>query len=993
MNDKSSESEPSGGGRDRVVHLLFTTIAIIVVFLLLFIFEIKTSFFESLYFSNRSRACSFSLGNGPSSSIRFPQTGPYDKRLGYTLIPDFIKRLKPYGFSIELQARISQEMAKIFDEGLNMPYEEKQQAGIEVLDRKNKNLFLFKSPNPQLTSFDSIPEMIVKALLFIEDRNLLDSTHSHMNPAMNWTRFYYAMISFVESKFHLKKTVPGASTLATQMEKYRHSAKGRTENVKDKLQQMLSASLLAYRDGAYTLPMRKSILLDYINTAPLGARPAFGEVFGLSEGISHWYKVRFESINAALRGDSAPLIDQANAFRMVLGLLLAHRKPEYFLVKNSTALSEETDCYLRLFRQRGLFSDSLLGAAIAAGTQHRTVFSAETHPPKNILLKPANTVLDPLIKKLRLKDIYDLVHLDCSVESTLDSAAVTQVMTLFQQLKSRPELLDSLGLRAAHLLDLGNPADVIYSLVLFERKDNTNVVRIQADSHDAPLDFNSGVKLDLGSTAKLRTLVTYLEIIEELYYRHSRQDSVPSASDPLNDPLASWVTAFLKRNPAASCIDILDSSLNRLYSANPYEKFFTGGGLHHFDNFDKQDDGRILSVREAFAHSVNLVFIRLMRDIVNHYVALLPDYESAEHDSAEIAKNHYLDLFIKYESVNLLGNFYRQLKKIPASEMADTLVDEIKSSPSRLGVIYCTVAVDPSDTGMKEFFKRHGIVDTSMAFITRLYSQCKAFDWADRGYLAKVHPLKLWAASCLVKNPKTNFSDLKSSCIPYLYEMYKWIFSPERIAFQKSRIRIMQEMEAFDALLRSWQKLGYPFAEITPSFASAIGASADRPSALAQLAGIIQNDGLKCPEKRIEKIRFAGQTPYETVMINADTTSCERVLSPEVADRVRSCMFDVIKDGTAVYASRSFDSSIIVGGKTGTGDHRMRFFNRFGVQTGEKVVDRAATFVFIIDRRFFGTITVAVLGENAKDYDFTSAYPVRLFSLIAPKLVSFLQEK
>ena len=142
MNDKSSESEPSGGGRDRVVHLLFTTIAIIVVFLLLFIFEIKTSFFESLYFSNRSRACSFSLGNGPSSSIRFPQTGPYDKRLGYTLIPDFIKRLKPYGFSIELQARISQEMAKIFDEGLNMPYEEKQQAGIEVLDRKNKNLFL-----------------------------------------------------------------------------------------------------------------------------------------------------------------------------------------------------------------------------------------------------------------------------------------------------------------------------------------------------------------------------------------------------------------------------------------------------------------------------------------------------------------------------------------------------------------------------------------------------------------------------------------------------------------------------------------------------------------------------------------------------------------------------------------------------------------------------------------------------------------------------------
>ena len=42
-------------------------------------------------------------------------------------------------------------------------------------------------------------------------------------------------------------------------------------------------------------------------------------------------------------------------------------------------------------------------------------------------------------------------------------------------------------------------------------------------------------------------------------------------------------------------------------------RFATGGGVHAFANFDREDDGRIMTVREAFRKSVNLVFIRLMR--------------------------------------------------------------------------------------------------------------------------------------------------------------------------------------------------------------------------------------------------------------------------------------------------------------------------------------------------------------------------------------------
>ena len=52
----------------------------------------------------------------------------------------------------------------------------------------------------------------------------------------------------------------------------------------------------------------------------------------------------------------------------------------------------------------------------------------------------------------------------------------------------------------------------------------------------------------------------------------------------------------------------------------PREGFFTGGGLHNFANFEPKDNSRVMTVREAARNSVNLVFIRIMRDIVRHYM-------------------------------------------------------------------------------------------------------------------------------------------------------------------------------------------------------------------------------------------------------------------------------------------------------------------------------------------------------------------------------------
>ena len=62
-----------------------------------------------------------------------------------------------------------------------------------------------------------------------------------------------------------------------------------------------------------------------------------------------------------------------------------------------------------------------------------------------------------------------------------------------------------------------DPSRIAYSFTLFERRDGANLVRVQTDSVNQPFDINSGARLNLGSTAKLRTVITYLQIVTDLH--------------------------------------------------------------------------------------------------------------------------------------------------------------------------------------------------------------------------------------------------------------------------------------------------------------------------------------------------------------------------------------------------------------------------------------------------------------------------------------------
>nr|BFE94571.1 hypothetical protein GCM10020185_51070 [Pseudomonas brassicacearum subsp. brassicacearum] len=70
--------------------------------------------------------------------------------------------------------------------------------------------------------------MVVQSLLFIENRFLLDPKQPLANPAVDWPRFGMAAWSQVAKLLSLPGQSAGGSTLATQLEKYRHSPEGLT---------------------------------------------------------------------------------------------------------------------------------------------------------------------------------------------------------------------------------------------------------------------------------------------------------------------------------------------------------------------------------------------------------------------------------------------------------------------------------------------------------------------------------------------------------------------------------------------------------------------------------------------------------------------------------------------------------------------------------------------------------------------------------------------
>lgn len=957
-------------------------------------YELIASPFQAMFLSDYAKRLNYHDAPGPSGSIRFPKFGPYDIRLGYTRIPGFTDRLEDAGFEIASQARISPEMASLARFGLFLPYREKSVAGLTLDDCAGNAFYSFRQPRRAYPDFAAVPPVIANTLLFIENKELLDPNHPQRNPAVEWDRLAEAVLEKMVQVVQPGHHVPGGSTLATQIEKYRHSDDGLTMTPGDKLRQMASASVRAYLDGPDTRVTRRRIVLDYLNTVPLSAAPGFGEVNGIGDGLKAWFGLDFDRVNRLL-AHPEPTPEAALAYKHVLGLLISQRKPSWYLVTNRDKLDAQVNIHLGLLAQAGIISPAFRDMARREHIRFR-----DPRQPLNDMVytrqKAATATRNALSTLLSVDRLYDLDRLDLTVGTSLH-APTQQAVSNFLTSLNNPDTAKANGLYGFRLL---GPQDnlnrIIYSFTLYERTPNGPALRVQADNLNQPFDINQSAKLGMGSTAKLRTLTTYLQIIAELHDKYGPLDrkALDKVKAGSRDVLTQWALDYLRSTPDRDLTDMLRAAMDRQYSASTSEVFFTGGGIHRFANFEKWEDSQVMSLWDAFRNSVNLPFVRLMRDIVHYYMYRSPSSTREILDNeADPRREYYLAKFADKEGTDYLIQFHKKYRGLKPAQAETLLLEPMARFPHRLAA--ALRYIEPGDD--LATFTAHlkaRLADASRLDDKDYQSLYTAnapdkFSLADRAYLAHVHPLELWLVGYLQAHPGALWNELHRASALARQDSYTWLFRTNSKFAQDIRIQSLLEDEAYQQIYQQWRRLGYPFSSIVPSYATAIGSSADRPAALADLMGIILNNGVRQPQATIRRLDFGAGTPYHTVFVRKPSEP-QRLLPAAITQVEREALVNVVTGGTAVRVKGGYTTAdgqpLTIGGKTGTGDNRFETFAANGTVIESRPVNRVATFVFFLGRHFYGAITAFVPGEAAGDYKFTSALPVQILKSMAPIL-------
>jgi membrane peptidoglycan carboxypeptidase len=952
--------------------------------------ELRTSATQSWLLSRYAASLSYEIAPGPSPSIAFPRGGPFDAHRGYPRLGDFSRRLTSVGYTVAEQARQSAGTIRFVRWGVTPPYREPAAAGLVVRDFRGESLYDARPGDVLFPDFEDIPALVVNTLLFLENRELTSPTGPGSNPAIDWRRLGKAGGLYLARGMGLPVRSEGGSTLAVQLEKYRHSESGRTASPLDKLRQLTAASLRAYRDGPDSTVRRREIVLDYLNTMPLAAAPRYGEVHGLGNGLRAWFDLDLDIVEEALAAPSTSAA-KADAYKHVLALLYAVRAPTRYLVEDQTLLEKKI----------GAYGDLLLKAGVIDRELHRTLRDVPLRfggrvdqPPIDFAERRASTAIREEVRRLLgVRNLYEMDRLHLEIESTIDGSLQETATRLFRQLGDQA-FVDARGLRAEHLLLTGDPRHVVYSLLLFERTPSANLLRVKADNLDRPFDINSGMKLDLGSTAKLRTLAHYLEVVAGLHQELAGldPDALGRRAAEARDPVTRWAAETLGKTPALDLEAFLAQALARKYSANPSEAFFTGGGVHSFENFDPDDNGRVLQVHEALAHSTNLVFIRLMRDLVRFHEARLPyDTQAVLEDPDHPERHRMLEEMADKESRQYLARAHAKYQGLESSLVLKRLLGERVSSPRHLAMVFFAWHPGGDAEGLHRWAAAldHPVTAEDAAKLVRAYGSPK-LTLLDYGYLLGRHPLEVWCAGEMSRRtPSVTWDELVARSSGPRRLASTWLLQERQRHPQDLRVRIQMEQDAFARMTPYWRRLGFPFEQLVPSYATAIGSSADRPAALAELMGIIANDGVRRPTLSIQELRFASDTPYHTVFQSAPGSG-ERVLPLPVARALRRVLAEVVESGTARRVAGVFQEPggklIVVGGKTGSGDNRFDTFAGRGRLISSRPVSRTAAFAFYIGDRYFGIITASVAGKAAAQYQFTSALPLTVLKLLAPQI-------
>ena len=257
-----------------------------------------------------------------------------------------------------------------------------------------------------------------------------------------------------------------------------------------------------------------------------------------------------------------------------------------------------------------------------------------------------------------------------------------------------------------------------------------------------------------------------------------------------------------------------------------------------------------------------------MRDIVAHEIAIAgPQTQALLSDHSDPERMVYLHRFADQEGKRYLDRFWRDYRGMTAQEALDLLASRTRPNPRRLAAVFRSVRPEASRTALGAFLTRHlpkAALDDDELWDIYRGSSPRTVSLRDRAYIAGVHPLELWLVDYLQHHPAPSRDEVMEASAAARQEVYRWLFDSRSPYTQNLRISMLLEEDAFDQILVDWRRQGYPFAHLVPSDGTAIGSSGDRPDALADLMGIIVNDGVRLPTVSLQRLDFAVGTPYET---------------------------------------------------------------------------------------------------------------------------------
>jgi membrane peptidoglycan carboxypeptidase len=731
----------------------------------------------------------------------------------------------------------------------------------------------------------------------------------------------------------------------------------------EKIRQMISASVRAYQGGPDTTEARQRIVRDYLNSVPLSAVPGHGEVHGMAEGLRGTAPISTRSTKHSFHRQRREEPGRRGlALRQVLSLMIAQRRPSHYLSKGRLELAELTDAHIRVLAANGIVERPLADAALASKAVYRDWVAQPTIVP--IITNKGISLARNRLAAMLNRPLYDLDRLDLSATSTLQADLNMQVSQYLKNLAD-PAFAAQMGLIGERLLTSKTTDQVSYSFTLFERTGDGSRVRVQTDSTNQPFDINEGSKLELGSTAKLRVLTTYLEIIAELHDKYAGKPPAELKKVPVAelDRISQWSLEWLMQNQKnQSLMPCSTRPLERKYSANTGEAF-----LHRRRHARVQQlpqgrqqpqpdaQGCPARVDQPAVHPPDA-----RPGALRHLPAAVQPRTAAKDDS-DPRRQEYLARFADREGSNYLMRFWKKYQRKTSQQRLDTFLDSMRVTPQRLAAVHRYLFPNPArkpSTPSWAHSKDDKIAWASSP--TAAWWKCTRLTArASTTCPTRVHrqgpPAGPVDARLPAEEPRLDVQGHRQRQPFERQEVYSWLFK------SRTRAPVTAASAPWSRSRRSSTSTsagsaGYPFDHLVPSLATAIGSSGDRPAALSELIGIIQNDGVRLPTLRIDTLHFAAGTPYETKLLSdPDRRQADHAGRSGAALKAPCRRWWMpVPHGAGSFKLHD-GTPLVMGGKTGTGDNRIESFGAGGRLIGSRSLNRTATFVFFLGDNHFGT--------------------------------------